>query len=181
MDRFEVWFGALFLGLGVIALVIAGALFLASARNPRMRIMRWAFLGAPLIIGVIFSLVGAGFLGYGLWELQTEQHLLATGTSVRGTVLQPEQTFTRVNGRYLWRVRYQYVDQAGRTHEGSSSLMSSAEAQVWRPGDQAFVRYDPARPATSIWLGREDRAGGSSPAPADSRRMQQAASTARSA
>jgi hypothetical protein len=35
--------------------------------------------------------------------------------------------------------------------------MSIAEATAWRPGDQAFVRYDPVRPSSSIWLGREDR------------------------
>jgi hypothetical protein len=157
MDRFEVWFGALFLALGLIALGIALLLYVVVGRKPQMRIMRWAFLAAPLIIGVVFSLIGGGFLGYGLWELQTEQHVLTNGTSTRATVLQPEQTFTRLNGRYLWRVRYRYVDQAGRTHEGTSNLMSIAEATAWRPGDQAFIRYDPARPSSSIWLGREDR------------------------
>jgi hypothetical protein len=167
MERFEVWFGALFLVLGLIALGIAGVLYLAFGRDPRMRLMRWAFLAAPLGIGVIFSLIGAGFMGYGLWEVQTERHILANGTSVRATVLQPEQTYTRVNGRYLWRVRYQYVDQTGRAHEGSSGLMSNAEALTWRPGDQAFVRYDPARPSSSVWLGHEDRVGGPDTAPSD--------------
>ena len=113
---------------------------------------------APLVIGVIFSVLGAGIAGYGLWQLEVERHVLANGATVRATVTEVGQTYTRVNGRYLWRVHYEYVDGAGRTHRGTSGLMDRQEAQGWRPGDQAFIRYDPAQPATSVWLGREDRA-----------------------
>jgi hypothetical protein len=159
MDRFEVWFGAIFLGIGLLALFVSGTLSLALVRTPRARPNRWAILAAPLAIGIIFSAVGAGFAGYGLWQEQLEQRLLATGTPARATVVAVEQSYTRINGRYQWRVRYQYQDQAGGTHQGTSGLMDPALAQTWRPGEQAFVRYDPADPATSIWLGREDRAG----------------------
>jgi hypothetical protein len=156
MDRFEVWFGALFLGMGMIALIIFGVLYLALVRIARARPYRWAFLGAPLGIGIIFSTIGAGFGGYGLWQEQQEQRLLASGTPARATVIAVEQTYTRINGRYQWRARYQYQDQAGGTHQGTSSLMEPALAQTWRPGDQVFIRYDPANPAISMWLGRED-------------------------
>jgi Protein of unknown function (DUF3592) len=156
MERFEIWFGGLFIALGLLALLIAGVLYLALGRSARLRPNRWAFVGTPLIIGVGFAILGAGVAGYGLWELQTEQRLLATGTPARATVTEVEQTWTRVNGRYQWRARYQYQDQAGGTHHGSSTLLSPSEAQTWRPGDQAFIRYDPADPATSIWLGRDD-------------------------
>jgi hypothetical protein len=156
MERFEIWFGGLFIALGLVALLIAGVLYLALGRSARLRPNRWAFLGAPLGIGIIFTLIGAGVAGYGLWELQTKHRLLATGTAARATVTEVEETYTRINGRYQWRARYQYQDQAGRTHHGSSTLMSPTEAQTWRPGDQAFIRYDPADPATSIWLGRDD-------------------------
>jgi hypothetical protein len=162
MERFEIWFGSLFLALGLIALAIAAILYVTLSRNPRTRMIRWAFLGAPLIIGVVFVLIGAGFGGYGLWELQVERHLMANGTTTRATVTAAEQTYTRVNGRYLWRVHYQYQDQSGRTHAGSSGLLDRAEAQNWRPGEQAFIRYDPAQPSTSIWLGREDVTSGAS-------------------
>jgi hypothetical protein len=158
MERFEVWFGALFLGLGLVALIVAGVLSVVLVRNARFRPYRWAFLGTPLIIGIVFCAIGAGVAGYGLWELRTEQRLLATGTPARATVTEVEQTYTRINGQYQWRARYQYQDQTGGTHVGSSTLLSPSEAQTWRPGAQASIRYDPAAPSSSVWLGREDPA-----------------------
>ena len=164
-QRFEVWFGCLFLGLGLIALLIAGLLYLVVSRSPRYWPVRWAFMGAPLVIGVIFSLLGASVAGYGLRQVDMERRILTNGTSVRATVTEIEQTYTRVNGRYLWRVRYQYADPSGATHGGASGLLDIRDAQSWRPGDQVYVRYDPAQPDQSVWLGREDRvsAGGAYP------------------
>jgi hypothetical protein len=163
--NFEVWFGCLFLGLGLIALLIAGVLYLMMARTPRYWPERWRFLGAPIGIGVIFSLMGASSAGYGLWQVDIERRILANGASVRATVTEIEQTYTRVNGRYLWRVRYQYADASGATYRGASGRMDSRDAQSWRPGDQVYVRYDPAQPDQSVWLGREDRVsfGGAQP------------------
>lgn len=159
MDRFEIWFGAIFLGLGLAALVVFGMLSVVLTRSVRLRPYRWSFLGAPLGIGLIFSAVGGGYLGYGILEQQTENRLRATGIVAQATVTEVEQTYTRINGRYQWRARYEYQDNAGRTHHGSSALLSPGQAQTWRPGDRASIRYDPANPATSIWLGREDDAG----------------------
>lgn len=157
-QRFEVWFGCLFLGLGLLALLIAGVLYGMVARSPRYWPMRWAVLGAPLVIGVIFSIIGGSSAGYGLWQVDIERGILANGATARATVTEVEQTYTRVNGRYLWRVRYEYTDSAGQTHWGASGLLDSREAQTWRPGDQVFVRYDRAQPSMSVWVGREDRA-----------------------
>lgn len=156
-QHFDVWFGSLFLGLGLLALLIAGGLYVMVSRNPRYWPVRWAFLGAPLGIGVIFSLVGGSFAGYGLWQANIEQRILNNGVSVRATVTGTEQTYTRVNGRYLWRVQYQYLDASGATHRGTSPRMDPRDAQSWRPGDQVYVRYDRTQPGSSVWLGREDR------------------------
>ena len=155
--RFEVWFGLLFLGLGLVALVIGGVLYVALKQTPRLWPSRWAFLGAPLGIGLIFSVIGGGYAGYGFRQHEAEQRILANGATVRATVTQVEQTYTRVNRQYLWRVHYQYVDSAGGSHTGASGLLHVDEARTWRPGDRVFVRYDPAQPGASVWLGREDR------------------------
>ena len=94
-QRFEVWFGSLFLGLGLIAVLISGVLYVMVSRSPRYWPLRWAVMGAPFGIGVIFSLLGASVAGYGLWQLETERHILANGASVRATVTEIEQTYTR--------------------------------------------------------------------------------------
>lgn len=154
MDRFEVWFGAIFLVFGLIGLGISWAIIVVSRRDSYFRQNSWMFLGVPLIIGVIFSAVGGGFMGYGLWQERIEQQLLENGATTRATVLGAEPTSTSVNGRYLWRVNYQYQDQSGQTYRGASSLLSQEEALTWQPGALAVIRYDPDRPSTSIWLGR---------------------------
>jgi hypothetical protein len=39
-----------------------------------------------------------------------------------------------------------------------SDKMERIDAQRYRIGEQVFIRYDPARPSASIWLGRDDLA-----------------------
>ena len=46
--RFEVWFGGIFLTIGVIALLIGSAVFLALHEDPRLGRQIWAFIAAPL-------------------------------------------------------------------------------------------------------------------------------------
>lgn len=149
MERFEIWFGGMFVAMGLIGFAIGGGLYAAYGRASHLR----AVLGAPLIIGAIFATVGSGFVGYGLWQWRVERHALEHGTTVVAFVRGPEQTQVRVNGRNLWRVRYQYPDQTGRPHEGSSGLMDADEAQLWHEAGLALVRYDPDHPSDSVWLG----------------------------
>jgi hypothetical protein len=177
-QRFEVWFGCIFLVLGLIALLITGALYVWLSRSARFWPLRWAFLGAPLIIGVIFSLMGASSAAYGLWQVGIEQRILANGISIRATVTGIEQTYTRVNGRYLWRVEYQYADASGTTHRGTSGRMDSRDAQSWRSGEQVYVRYDPAQPDRSVWLGREDRVSSGPARPSEPFHLERASQVA---
>lgn len=156
-DRFAIWFGAIFAVVGIVSLIVTAGLYLAVRRSERFWPFRWAVLAAPLIIGVVFTAIGLGFCGYGIMQYQTEQRLLETGTLARATVVNVEETYTRVNGRYLWRVNYQYQTHAGATYTGSSNLMSREDALSWRPGEQGFVRYDPQQPSSSVWLGRTER------------------------
>jgi hypothetical protein len=156
-ERFEVWFGAIFGVIGAIALVVSAVLYVTLRRSERFWPFRCAVLAAPLIIGIVFTSIGVGFSGYGIMQYRTEQRILETGTLVRATVVNVEETFTRVNGRYLWRVHYQYQTASGATHSGASRLISREDALSWRAGEQAFIRYDPQQPAASVWLGRTER------------------------
>src|SRR5688572_9324969 len=139
MEHFEIWFGGIVVGMGLIALALAGLLYLVLGRGPRRLQDRRTALRTPLIIGVIFIVMGGSYAGYKLWRLQVEQHVLANGVMSRAFVHGPEQSLMRLDGRFLWRVRYQYPDQTGRAHEGSSGLMPAEEAQAWRSADVALA------------------------------------------
>ncbi len=156
MEHFEIWFGSLVVGMGLIAVAIAGLLHLVLGRGPRRLPDLRAALGTPLIIGIVFIVLGGSFAGAKLWRLQVEQRVLANGVMARAFVHGPEQSLMRLDGRFLWRVRYQYPDQTGLAHEGWSGLMTAEEAQAWRSADVALVRFDPNHPSTSVWLGRRE-------------------------
>lgn len=154
--RFEVWFGGIFLAIGGVSLLMAAILYVVLGSDPGMGSRIWAFLLSPLTLGVIFSAVGATYLRRGLRLARKEERLLQHGTTTEAIVTAIELTNSRVNRRPLWRVRYTYEDLHGTSHDGDSSYLSAEEAQSYRVGEQAFIRYDPERPAESIWLGREE-------------------------
>jgi len=158
--RFELWFGRLFLVLGGGSLLVAAILYLVLRDEPGMGSRIWAFLLSPITIGVIFSAVGASYLRRGLAQARKEERLLQHGTTTEATVAGIELTGTRVNRHPLWRVRYVYEDLHGASHAGDSSHLSAEEAQSYHVGERALIRYDPERPAESIWLGREETVPG---------------------
>jgi len=157
VERFEVWYGGIFVVMGLIAFVIAGLLYGGLGRATRRRGGLWDVLATPLTIGALFTVLGSVFAGYGLWKDRVERNVMENGVTVRAYVRGPEPTLTRVNGAYLWRIKYQYQDQTGQAQEASTGFMSPDEAQLWKSAEVAFVKYDPARPSDSVWLGiRED-------------------------
>lgn len=158
VKQFDIWFGGIFFVLGVIALVAGAIVCVVLARKPPRKRSTWTFVFVPLVIGVVFTLLGGVFAVNGLNALQLEQRLRASGITTRATVVEIERTSTRLNGRYLWQVRYSYKDPAGRSYQGVSGYLEPAEAQSFRVGEAVFVRYDPAEPSSSIWLGREETA-----------------------
>lgn len=160
VKRFEVWFGGIFLAIGVGALLMAAILFLVLGSDPGMGSRIWAFLLSPLTIGTIFSALGGVYLARGLRKVRREERLLQHGTTTEATVTAIEETNTRVNRRYLWRIRFAFDDLHGMPRGGESGYLSGEEAQSYHVGEHAFIRYDPARPAECIWLGREETALG---------------------
>jgi hypothetical protein len=157
--RFKVWFGAIFLTIGVVALLAAIIVYVVVGQVLGRSELIWAFIGAPLGLGVAFSALGGTFVWLGVSQARKEQRLREHGTTTDATVVAIEPTGTRVNGRYLWHVRYTYEDLHGAVHDGESGYLDAEEARSFRVGDTVFVRYDPASPATSAWLVREELSG----------------------
>jgi Protein of unknown function (DUF3592) len=153
---FKLWFGGIFLTIGLVALLIAGVLYLVLGVSLGMGDLVWAFIGAPLGIGVAFTALGGTYVWLGVRQRRTTQRPLQFGTTTEATVTAIEMTGTRVNRRRLWHVLYTYEDMYGAVHTGESRYLSAEEAQSYRLGETVFVRYDLTSPATNAWLGREE-------------------------
>ena len=154
--RFEIFFGRLFLAIGIGALLMAAALFLTLRANQTIGNQIWAFLLSPLTIGVIFVTIGLVYLRRGLRQARREERLLQHGTTTEATVTQIDETGTRRNRRRLWRIDYTFEDLHGTPRAGRSGHLSAEEAQSYRVGERALIRYDPDQPTESIWLGQDE-------------------------
>lgn len=150
--HFDIWFGGIFFMIGTAALGGALGVWVLWLRRQRSGPPLW-LAGVPLLVGLIFTGVGVGFGAHGIQQQQLETRLLASGVATSASVVALEQTGTRVNGRYLWRVRYEYAVPSGGRHQGVSGYLYRDDAQRYRPGDRVAIRYDPSDPATSIWVG----------------------------
>jgi hypothetical protein len=159
MRRFKIWFGAIFLTLGIVALLIGSVGFVTLRPLLGIGEQIWAYVGAPFALGIAFSILGGTFVWLGVQQLRKEQRLLRFGTTTEATIVEIEMTGTRVNRRRLWHIRYTYDDMYGVAHAGESGYLTAEDAQSYRVGGTAFVRYDPSSPSTSIWLGREELPG----------------------
>ena len=75
------------------------------------------------------------------------------GGLATGTVTSVEQTHLKVNGRPLWRIRYQFTDRQGRKVDGKSEAMPWEEVERLGEGASGKVRFDPAKPTSNLWMG----------------------------
>lgn len=155
--RFWIWFGGIFLAVGVACLVAGLMLALVLYFVVGTGEAAGPVFVVPFILGMVFSAVGGSFMLVGLRRLRTDRRLREFGTTTEATIVAIERTGVRVNQRYLWRARYTYDDLNGVARYGDSGYLSADDAHRYTIGEQVFVRYDPADPATSSWLGREDR------------------------
>lgn len=111
----------------------------------------------PLIFlaaGILLGGVGGFLFGRALRDLLRAGRLMRTGMETGATVTAIEQTDVSFNRRPQFRVRYSYRDARGDSHAGDSGYLEWAEASAFSEGDTVPIRYDPARPADSVWLGR---------------------------
>lgn len=124
---------------------------LASAGGERIGA---AIMGA---IGLVLLVGGALLARAPARRLRELVRLAGRGRAASAEVLDVFQTSMAVNRVILWRLRYRYDDASGAPHERDSELLTPAEAQAWGAGSIGAILYDPERPATSVWLGRDPR------------------------
>lgn len=104
-------------------------------------------------IGLLALGVGLSITAWTLRRLRLTHRLWREGLAIEGTVARVEPANVTFNNRPLFRLRYEYDDQGGVRHEGTSGLIAWEDAEGWQPGDRGAVRYDPRRPEQSIWIG----------------------------
>jgi hypothetical protein len=105
----------------------------------------WAFVG--LTISVVFTVGGGPFWN----DLTLDQR----GTRVMATPVGVSPTGSRVNGRQVFRIEYEFADAAGARRSGSGGTTDGwwiARAEQRQPLE---VEYDPTRPALSRLRGQK--------------------------
>ena len=105
------------------------------------------------LIGLVFTGIGAVFLLRAVRQASLESSLRERGVSTKGTVKELSVGMLKINDEYYWRLKYEYQDSQGHRHVSTLDLPED-EARQWKEGDVGVVRYDPAKPAQAVWLGR---------------------------
>jgi len=154
--HFNIWFGAIFLAVGAVCLIVGALLLTAFVFMPGAPAEAWIAVVVPASVGGMFAAVGAAFMVSGLRRRRTEQRLREVGTTTEATVVSIEQTGVRVNRRRLWRVRYIYDNLTGMPRQGDSGYLSAEEAHRYAVGETVLVRYDPTNPTVSAWIGHDE-------------------------
>jgi hypothetical protein len=79
----------------------------------------------------------------------------------RAVITRIKETYEQVGGRrklplrtWGWIVSYRYTDRQQKDRSGESGYLSRREASTCRVGDECVIRYDPEKPASSVWIGR---------------------------
>jgi hypothetical protein len=151
VNRYRVW------TTGAVALLVLGLAIGLFGLTQIGSADRSAASGGRglLALGVFGLVAGVGFL---LWTMRRAEadRIQQTGEVVTAEVVRIDVRSARSRGNdYTYRrIRYRYLDRAGTSHEGWSGNVSADEARAWKPGDMGEVRYDPARPSRSVWVGR---------------------------
>jgi hypothetical protein len=104
------------------------------------------------------SLIGFFLVGWGAWTvIQWIYRSIVVragarqGIIAQGNVWKVELIDSKIP---LCRIHYQYCDMHGKAYLGISPPMDELEADTWRVGDLATIRYRPKHPKQHIWIGR---------------------------
>lgn len=107
-------------------------------------------------LGAAGVLVAGFFFWRSLSRVLTSRRLWEEGRRVDGTVDEVKETNVSFNRVKQWKIRYTYLDYAGRQHTGESDYLPPREAEGWHVGDKCVVHCDKDLPEISIWIGREE-------------------------
>jgi len=105
-----------------------------------------------IAIGSAAFLIGGYLVVSSSRTLGEDWRLLQVGIEATATVVAVEPSNLRINRRVQWEISYSYRDLSGKEYAGRSWTMPEAEARKLSAGDAGTIRYDPTRPAKSLWF-----------------------------
>ena len=114
----------------------------------------WWLPGIFTFFGLVFAPIGGVVFFRGARGIARQLRLETEGTRADATVLEVAPSNMHVNGVQQWQIRYRYQDHRGRKHVATSEVMPPEEAEAWKAGDTAAIRYDRHTPKHSVWIGR---------------------------
>jgi hypothetical protein len=114
----------------------------------RLAGMRSQRFGAFVIFVVIFPIVGLSIAGWQLWTGRNAVHLLRFGVETRGKLIDKKKTNTRVNGRPVMALTFEY-ELDGQPFRAVVKTLNTASLE-----DDALepMLYDPHRPSRATTL-----------------------------
>ena len=103
-----------------------------------------------LVIGGLIGSIGLLVFAGGVRTVRGVTALLRDGTLSEGDITAIDAR--KVRGRTTSRIGYTY-SVSGTSYSGKSLPMTDTEVSGWKVGDRGAIRYDPARPGRSTWVG----------------------------
>lgn len=112
-------------------------------------------LGAIAAVMAPLAVLGLWLLGRGGRDVWRRMRLYRHGRPAEAIVTAVRETNLSINRQIQWAIDFAFPDHLGQTQRGTSTPMPAWQALEWKEGDKGMVRFDPSRPADSVWLGEE--------------------------
>jgi hypothetical protein len=113
----------------------------------RIHGMRRSPVGPSALLAILFPLVGAGFLIPGLIQGRKGNRLLANGKVAFGTFQSKEPTNTRVNGKTVYKLTFDFTTDTGETCQAVARTCEPDRLEADQPQE---VVYDPVTPSFAV-------------------------------
>jgi len=111
--------------------------------------MRRSEFGSGVLFVLIFPGIGLIFVLSGMVRGSRACYLLANGMLAMGTKTSRDRTNTKINGRYVYRVNFEFMTLDGQTHRASAEAVDTSALED--EAQEALV-YDPQRPARAVMI-----------------------------
>ena len=159
----RIWYGE---GFALAGLTLLGIIGVNALQGQRYSLSDKFLTGeAGLVL-----LFGAAVFCWGANQVHGWQRMRVHGKAADATVTKVKLSWFQPDvGRTLFLkrpkvslgvVHYRYQDPMGTIHQGRSGLLGIGPGAEFQAGEPARILFDPENPGRSMWVGKEQGAGG---------------------